>query len=672
MSKRNGIGCAARAAARAILGLALAGLALAGCTRSWNEREREEIRAAVDRINAAAAASKSAAATAAAQATPPPPAAPVKQGEVELTLLDALRLALAGSQEVQIAGFTPLLAETDLVKSRAAYDPSVFASNTFGRNKRPIESRLEGNVAADAFLIDDTWAAKAGLKDRLPTGGQLSVYHDMSYLDTNNASTVPTPQYLTHVTAELSQPLLKGFGDPAGQAAIRIASLAAGITLEDFRQKVMEVASRVTAAYWQLAFDREMSRVSRDSLKMAEDVLQNEQLRAAQALSSQLNVARASSAVSTRRTDVLRSENRARNSEDQLKRLLNSPEAPVESEVRVVPIEAPRFFLIDVDRTASMTRALARRPELERARGTLAVNRVRVDASDRDRLPKLDALLRYTVSGMETDLGASYETMHLADPVTWVGGLEFELPIGNRNAEAEYQRRRIEYEQTLLEADRAADQVLMEVSLAVRSVLQGRDEVEHTLQARDAAKQVVDLEPVRMELGPMDTRNNDEMLRAQDTWAAAERDHLMALLNFNLALTELARAQGTLIEDNGIEVVWPEADRPGRLMPVGISTPRRIDRAPPAPVPDRPAAPKAPAAPAPAAPKAPDAPDAPAKVETPPPPAPQAPAAPAPAAPAEAVAPPPPAPAPAAPKKAATPRVKAPRDRSGIDEYNGP
>ena len=636
MSKRNGIGCAARAAARAILGLALLGLALAGCTRSWNDREREAVRAAVDRVNAAAEASQAAT----AQAPAPPPAAPVKQGEVEITLLDALRLAMAGSQEVQIAGFTPLLAETDMVKAGAVYDPSVFASNTFGRNKRPIESRLEGNVATEGFLIDDTWAAKAGLKDRLPTGGQLSVFQDMSYLDTNNASTIPKPQYLTHLTAELSQPLLKGFGDPAGQAAIRIANLSAGITLEDFRQKIMEVASRVTAAYWQLAFDREMARVSRDSLKMAEDVLRNEQIRAGQALSSRLNVARAASAVSTRKTDVLRAGNRARNSEDQLKRLLNSPEAPLESEVRLIPVEAPRFFLIDVDRTASMTRALARRPELQRARGTLAVNRVRIDASDRDRLPKLDALLRYTLSGMDTDLGASYETIHLADPVTWVGGLEFELPIGNRSAQAEFQRRRIEYEQTLLEADRATDQVLMEVSLAVRSVLQGRDEVEHTLQARDAAKNVVDLEPVRMELGPMDTRNNDELLRAQDTWAATERDHLMALLNFNLALTELARAQGTLIEDNGIEVVWPEADRPGRLVPVGISVPRKVDRAPRAPAPDKAAAPAAPAAPK------------------------------APAAPAEADTPAPPAPA--APKKAATPQVTASRDGRGADEYTGP
>ncbi|MBE3069574.1 MAG: TolC family protein, partial [Planctomycetes bacterium] len=596
MPERHRIGRAAGAVTWTILGLAVV-----GCSSTWNERERQTIRQSLDRVNAAAEASK---AEAARPAAPAPPA-PVRTGEVEMTLFDALRTALTANQDVQIAGFTPLLAETDMVRARAVYDPTVFLSDSHGRNKRPIQSRLEGTTGIDSALIEDTWSMKGGVKQRVPTGGTLAVFQTMSYLDTNNLSTIPKTQYTSGLAAELSQPLLQGFGDVVGRATIRIASLSADISLEDFRQKVMEVATRVVSAYWQLAFDREMLRVSRDSLHMAQDVLRNEQARAGQTLSSQLNVARAASAASTRKTDVLRAGNRVRNSEDQLKRLMNSPDIPVDADVRVVPVEAPQFFLVDVDRSACMTRALSRRPELERARTTLDINRIRIDVADRQRLPKLDAMLRYTLNGMDTTLGDSLDMLHITDPITWVAGIEFELPLGNRAAQAEHQRRRVEYEQALLEADRLTGQVLTEVSLAVRSVLQGRDEVEYSSQARDAAKRVVDLEPVRAELGALDTRNNDEMLRAQETWAAAERDYLAALLNFNLALTELARAQGTLIEDNGVEVVWPEADRPGRLMPVGLRVPEKP------PTPPSPAAPSAPAAPAPAE-KAPATPPAPA------------------------------------------------------------
>jgi len=71
----------------------------------------------------------------------------------------------------------------------------------------------------------------------------------------------------------------------------------------------------------------------------------------------------------------------------------------------------------------------------------------------------------------------------------------------------------------------------------------------------------------------MDRRSNEDLLRALDQLTQARRDHLVALLNFNLALAELARARGTLLEDEGIEVIWPEADRTDPLVPVEARLP---------------------------------------------------------------------------------------------------
>jgi len=551
---------------RAALPALFAALAVgvAGCDASWNARERQVVRTALDRMTTAAERARD-------QALPPAPEPPrpPKPGEVRLTLFDAVRTALENNQDVQIAGYGPLLAEADLVTARAAYDPNLAVSTTFGRSKRPIASQLDTGAILDQALTEDTWQASGSITQRVPTGASVSLKQELSYLDTNSRLIVPNPQYTTRLSAEVNQPLLKGFGDPAAQAAIRIATLTTGVTLEDFRQKVSEIISRVTAAYWQVAFDLETVRVYREALEMAREVHRREQVRAGRGVSNDLNVARAASAVATREAELVRAEIRAKNSADQLKLLLNSPDVPVESDTTIVPIEQPRFFIVDVDRTAAMTRALARRPELERARRTIAVNRIRVDVADRERLPKLDALLRYTLHGLGSDLGAGIDSQHLRDPVTWVAGLEFEVPLGNRAAQAEHQRRRVEFEQTLLEADRLTDEILQEVSLAVRAVLQGRDEVESTLAARDAARKVLHGETVRMELQPMDRRTNEELLRAQDLVADAEQNHLLSLLNFNLALTELARAQGTLIEDNDVRIVWPDADRPARLAPLG-------------------------------------------------------------------------------------------------------
>ena len=542
-------------------------LLLSACDRGWNAREHEQLRQTLEAIQATAPAN---------DAKPPPalvPSLDEETGKVHLDLFDAIRLALANNQDIQVAGYEPLRAEADLVEARAVYDPTLVASQQFGRNKSPIASTLDTGAITDEALTRDTWELSGGVRQRLPTGGTFRITQEMDYRDSNSQVTVPNPQYTSGLAFEVSQPLLKNLGDPEAQAAIRVATLATGVSLHEFRRQVMQVVSEVTKAYWQLEFDRRTLDILRESHEAAREVLRRETVRADKGVSNALNIARAASAAASRRVQLVRAENRARDSADHLKRLLAAPNLPVQGRAEIVPVQPPRFFLVDVDRTASMAQALSNRPELIRARQLIEINRIRVDAADRQRLPKLDALLRYTLNGLGGDLGDAMDMQDFRDPVTWVAGLELEWPLGTRAARAEYRRRRVDYEQTLLQTDRLTDEILEEVSVAVRAVERGRAEVESTLEARQAAQTVLKGEETRMELQPMDRRTNEELLRAQDGLAQAKQDHLVALLNFNLSLTELARARGTLIGEQGIEVVWPEGDRPGRLGPVRANLP---------------------------------------------------------------------------------------------------
>ena len=556
-----------RLSATLLVAAALAG-AVPACDSGWNAREREAVRAALEGIQASAERAASAKEEAAPASFPE-----AAQGEVRLNLIEAIGLALANNQDVQIVGYEPLRAEADLVEARSVYDPAIVASNTFGRSKRPTASTLDTGVIADTHLTEDTWEFSGGLRQRVPTGATFSITQQMDYLDTNSRLVAPNPQYTSGLTFGISQPLLKDIGDPEARAAIRIATLATGVSLQEFRRRVMGIVSEVTAAYWQLAFDRAVVAVHRESLQQAREVLRREQVRAERGVSNELNVARAASAVASHQVQLVRAENQAGDSADRIKRLLNTPGMPVWGEAEVVPATQPRFFVIEVDRTAAMARALTHRPELVQARSRIDMQRIRVDAADRQRLPRLDALLRYTLNGLGGNLGGAMDMQDFRDPVTWVAGLELEWPLGNRAARAEFQRRRVDYEQVLLEADRLTDEVLEEVSVAVRAVSRGRDEVESSLQAQDAAQEVLKGEQTRMELQPMDRRTNEELLRAQSQLAQARQDHLVALLKFNLALTELARTQGTLLAEHGISLVWPEETPSRRLEPVRVTGP---------------------------------------------------------------------------------------------------
>ena len=496
-----------------------------------------------------------------APAPKPPPAV---DGEVRLTLVQALSLALANNHDIQIAGLQPPSAEQDITVAEAVFDPTLFASDTTGRVDRPIQSLLDTGATQQGVLLQNTVSWQAGLRQKWLTGGTFAVYEATDYMNTNSTLIIPNPQNVTRTTFELAQPLLRGSGMEYNRAAIRVANLNAAVSFQDFRKGVQDAVAAVINAYWQLAFDLESVRASRVSRDLAAEVLRREQARRLQGVSSDLDLNRAAAAVALREADVVRAENQARDAMDKVKFLLHSPDLSVASETRLVPIEAPRFFLVDVDRSAAIATALVRRPDLERARSAVAINRIRLDVADRDRLPKLDITLRYIMNGLDRHATASYESQNFGERTSWNVGLELEVPLGNRSADATRRKRALEYDQSLVEMDKLANQVMQEVSGAARAVLLARNEIEATLTAKTAAARTVQGEQRRFELGET---TNDELLRAQETLATAERDYLRALLNFNLALVSLARAQGILLENQGIEIVQapPAPDHPRPL-----------------------------------------------------------------------------------------------------------
>lgn len=267
--------CAIRRASVAVAvcaGLA-ACLALAGCPEAQRDRSQARAsRSVVRRMRADAARTRAAARSAQADAGPNALPKPSPEGEVRLTLLDAIRYALANNHDIQIAGYGPPLMEEDVIRAQAVFDPAVFLSNNFNRAKRPIQTTIDTGRVADASLIENRWSSQYGIRKRMLSGGTVALYQEMDYLRSNSRLTTPNPQYTGRLATELSQPLLKGFGDPVNRGAIRVANLSADVSFQEFRLKVMGAIGEVVTTYWQLTFDLESVRVGRQTLEMAREL----------------------------------------------------------------------------------------------------------------------------------------------------------------------------------------------------------------------------------------------------------------------------------------------------------------------------------------------------------------------------------------------------------------
>jgi outer membrane protein TolC len=198
---------------------------------------------------------------------------------------------------------------------------------------------------------------------------------------------------------------------------------------------------------------------------------------------------------------------------------------------------------VNVDEKAAIETALSNRPELISMKQELMIRQVDEDLSAHERLPTLDAFGRYSMSGYGDDLSRAGENIKLNDEDAWEVGLRFEWSIGNRSSRSLHRKKVLKRKQTHAHIKRLKDDIKLEVKQVLHGIETAKGEIEATRRAMEAAEKVVEGEFARFDIGET---TNVELLRAQDLLAATSRSFTRAIVNYNVAINELARAQGVL------------------------------------------------------------------------------------------------------------------------------
>ena len=479
-------------------------------------------------------------ATAAVGPRPLPSAEPA---EVRLTLMDAIQYGLEGNQDIQVVSFTPLASREELSGAESAFDAELFADGAFRRNPN-LQSSVTTIVTEDDGLVE------TGIRKPLGTGGSISTSLEMRYGNLNNAEFDRVFRYIFAPALEFRQPLLKNVGARQQYSAIKIANYQVSISEEEFRQEVLEIVARVASAYWRLFLLREFVNIDRENFEMAEEVFRRESVRVTEGISQQLDVERARSNAQRRRGNLVNSRERLRVAVDQLKLLLNSSNLTIDSAVDILPIDTPETIVRIVKEQEAIETALLHRPEIGRAKQRLEIRKVEEKLSRHLRLPNLDVFGRYAVTGYGREFSDSFNDTGFDENDVWSAGLNFAYPFGNRSAQARYRKSAIERNQASAQIERVQNRIKQDVKEVVLAIKFAKGEIDSTRVAKVSAEKVVEGEFIRFEIGQT---TNEELLRAQDLLAANSRNFARAVVNYNIALAELARAQGLLPDGVSID-----------------------------------------------------------------------------------------------------------------------
>ncbi|MDX2132845.1 MAG: TolC family protein [Planctomycetota bacterium] len=483
--------------------------------------------------------------------------------EVGVSLQSVVRTTVEHNIAVQFARLGVGVSEAQVQAAEAAFDWTFFASSSWNSVNSPqVSSAFSGSTSPVTSNAAETLSGGAGLRRPLVGGGRFTAQLDNSYIDNNTPGQVnrPNPAVQQAFLLQWDQPLLRNAGSEVALAEIRVARNSERTAVQTLRRDLIRVVTEAERTYWDLV--RSMYDVLILQRLLDRGIEVRRQLEQRLPLdANQAQIASARARVEARRADLQRARTQVRVLSDRLKQLMNAPDVPVGSEVIVLPVDRPIDQPVQFSLLESLRQAVANRPEVQQAVIAIDDASIRQIVARNARLPDLTMRLQARWSALDQDLGSTSADLFSGNFIDYLAGLNFEQAIGNRRAEADYRRRRLERMQTVLAYRNSVQSAAVEVKSALNRVNLNYTLIAQTRQSRLAAAEVLRVLQVEKDFRQGFTVERlDLELNRQESLAAAERDEVQALIEYNQTIAELFQAIGTALERNNIRVVVPTTE----------------------------------------------------------------------------------------------------------------
>ncbi len=490
---------------------------------------------------------------------------------VALTLERAVRQTAQNNLNVQFSRLAPGVQESQVVAAQAAFDWLFFHNFQWNSTDQPRTSpSIGGSTVGVSSDVRQAVEGTTGIRKRLVTGGQFTVQHLFRYSDveTDNLFNRPDPARDTNIVLQLDQPLLRNFGSDVALAQVRIAKNMERDEVQNLKSTLIQNITDAEVAYWSLVQAQENLKIVQRLFLRGEEVAEVIRIRLG-VDAKPVQYTEALSRTESRYNTLQRAQNAVAQASDRLKVLMNDPEFTIASDVQLLsadyPIDEPiQFSLLDAIETA-----VANRPEVQRALLSIDNTSIRQIVAASGLLPRLDARLQMQINGLGGSTHGAYHDLTTGNNYDYLIGLNFEQPIGNREAEATFRQRRLERSQAVIAYRNTIQNVISEIVVSLRNVVTNYNLIESTRAARVMASESLRALEVEEDLTqPKTAEFLSVKLSRQESLAQAEQEEIQALADYNTALARLHAALGTSLKRNKIYFDVPNVEPVNVGMPI--------------------------------------------------------------------------------------------------------
>lgn len=477
----------------------------------------------------------------------------VHSGKLQLSLNDAVFLALANNTEIQVDQTQIDAAKSAIDSARAPFDPAV---NALFNTSRSTESGFS-QAAIAPTLSGLSQIFQLGYSQTFETGTNVQTFVNATKFSSNIAFGFVNPSVFGTVSIQITQPLLRGAGLLPNRGPIIVAQRNLDQSRATFRRQVATVILNALQQYWNVVEARDSLTVEQNLLAQAQQSYDHDKQALEKGALPPLDIYRSESEVAARRVTEIQAEYAVKQAEDVFR---NAIGADIDPNIRALDLDLtqnpePSNDLLTVDIAGELQKALANRPDLDAQRLQLSSDDLNIKIAHNGLKPQLNLTANYQGAGLNTTTNGPFlealdQTFGFSQP-TYGAGLSLNLPIRNYAAKSAYASAQVNKRRDLYSNRQIRQQITLDVANAVHQLEQSKLSMEAAKIALNLAQKNMQAEQRKYELG---AETLYVVLQTQSELAQAEQSAIQAQVNYQLAVASLYYSTGELLGTYNIEI----------------------------------------------------------------------------------------------------------------------
>jgi outer membrane protein len=353
----------------------------------------------------------------------------IHDGKLELSLQEAVELALENNMDIVVQRYNPWFADTGILKAQAggfgggtpgavfggssannpliSFDPLITTVLSIDDRNIPVNNPLTSGtgtgVSALVPLTIHTSTFNTQYSQGFQTGTTLFAAWDNTRSSSSSIANLFNPSVQSSIFAGFQQQLLNGFGRAVNTRNIRIAKNNRKIADWAFTQQAITTVTSTITAYWELVFARGNVKVQQQAVTVAEKLYNDNKKQLEIGTMAPLDVTRAESELATNRQNLIVAETLLLQDQQALKNFISkNPLAPNFVNVEMIPTDLPaRPEAIEAATfEEAVKEAFAKRPELQESALNLLNSAIDVKATRNALLPTATLTAQYGTVGL--------------------------------------------------------------------------------------------------------------------------------------------------------------------------------------------------------------------------------------------------------------------------------